>query len=64
MAEQKEEAVKDEKHAVVMHSAGPDWVAEVLPSKAEAESWAEVFRENASEGVTYTVHRLEDVVKQ
>ncbi len=43
------------KHAVVRHRDGHDWIAEVLPSQDEAEQWADVFREQAGEGVTYTV---------
>ncbi len=43
------------KYAVVRHQDGHESIVEVLPSRDEAEQWADVFREQAGEGVTYTV---------
>ncbi len=53
-----------EKHAVVRHEGDHHWIAEVLPGKAEAEEWADTFREQAPEGVTYTVVPLSSVVTE
>lgn len=52
-------------YAVVKHrDDGTDWIAEVLPNDAEANQWAEIFRDReAQPGVTYTVEPLEKVMK-
>lgn len=44
-----------DKHAVVRHQDGHDTIVEVLPSEAEAEEWAEMWREQVPADVTYTV---------